>query len=369
MLRRYLLVSLGLLGLLAPRAQAGIWEDIAALRQRVDSLLAGGKPAEAVAAAEGFIRDHPKGPGMDALIEIAGGAIEKGYPKPADRVAQAERAMAAFAAVPLYYAKAAHLANHQRLWGSDPAVRDDAAVDKTCQTALELIGDQLPKDSYLLVWLYGDRMHALRRQGKGRDALWLAKDAVAFAPRMLGDPSFLGVYREMAAAGSPDDRLRAAALTYRLCDYTEPAIKAALDAVSTALTATSGPGAGLRFVKAQEDPKLDNPLKGVALPDLGPAAELLAAAGDDLQSQLCVHLYAGDVAAALAVAKQQMAKAAGQDAKALAGPLRNLARCFKAHDLHLVRANAFLEYHRSGEGDDPLPGLEKELAAEAGAKE
>jgi len=42
--------------------------------------------------------------------------------------------------------------------------------------------------------------------------------------------------------------------------------------------------------------------------------------------------------------------------------LRNLARCFKAHDLNLIRANQFLEFHRTGAGVNPLPELEGELA-------
>jgi len=46
----------------------------------------------------------------------------------------------------------------------------------------------------------------------------------------------------------------------------------------------------------------------------------------------------------------------------MATALRNLARCFKAHDLNLIRANQFLEFHRTGAGVNPLPALEGELA-------
>ena len=34
-----------------------------------------------------------------------------------------------------------------------------------------------------------------------------------------------------------------------------------------------------------------------------------------------------------------------------------------AKDLSLKRANAFLDYNRTGEGDDPLPAIEAELKA------
>ncbi len=40
---------------------------------------------------------------------------------------------------------------------------------------------------------------------------------------------------------------------------------------------------------------------------------------------------------------------------------KNIARCFKAHDCSVARANQFLQFHATGEGENPLPALETEL--------
>ncbi|MBI5832669.1 MAG: hypothetical protein HZB16_10230, partial [Armatimonadetes bacterium] len=59
----------------------------------------------------------------------------------------------------------------------------------------------------------------------------------------------------------------------------------------------------------------------------------------------------------------QLAEWTAGDEKKLARVMKNVACCFKAKDLSLKRANAFLEYNRTGEGEDPLPALEAELKA------
>jgi len=39
----------------------------------------------------------------------------------------------------------------------------------------------------------------------------------------------------------------------------------------------------------------------------------------------------------------------------MAQSLTDVARCFKAKDLNLLRANRFLEYQKTGQGENPLP--------------
>ncbi|PJB60263.1 MAG: hypothetical protein CO096_34820, partial [Armatimonadetes bacterium CG_4_9_14_3_um_filter_66_14] len=87
-----------------------------------------------------------------------------------------------------------------------------------------------------------------------------------------------------------------------------------------------------------------------------------AAAETDTDGRFNALLYAGTLAEALELAKEQLRTSAGVDWR-MATALRNLARCFKAHDLNLLRANQFLEFHRTGAGVNPLPELEAELAA------
>ena len=156
-----------------------------------------------------------------------------------------------------------------------------------------------------------------------------------------------------------DDAVGMAKLAYVLCDYTEDAISKATTFASQALTAGEGPGVGIAFAKSQEDPKVANPLKDVPIFNLGDGKKMLEVVGDDAEVKLNVLLYLGQT-------DPKRMRAAGE-AGALAGALKNLARCFKAHDLNLLRANQFLQYHRTGEGENPLKSLEAEVAKEAGA--
>ena len=148
-----------------------------------------------------------------------------------------------------------------------------------------------------------------------------------------------------------------------LSDFTEAEVNQATEWVSAALVAAQGPGAALQFAKSQDDPETASPLKEVPLLELGDPDKLLEAAGaGDRDARISVFLGTGQTAKALTEATEQMRQSAGAAPQYLADALRNLARCFKAHDLNLLRANRFLEYHRTGAGENPLPPLEGELA-------
>jgi len=90
----------------------------------------------------------------------------------------------------------------------------------------------------------------------------------------------------------------------------------------------------------------------VPLPDFS-AEQLLASAPENNRKlRLNALLYAGKFDEALTVAKDMVIKSPTTDMM-LEG-IRSLARCFKAKDLSIVRANQFLEYHKTGKGEDPL---------------
>jgi len=48
----------------------------------------------------------------------------------------------------------------------------------------------------------------------------------------------------------------------------------------------------------------------------------------------------------------RLGEARGNDA--ITASVNDIARCFKAKDLNLTRANQFIEYAKTGEGDNPL---------------
>ena len=242
--------------------------------------------------------------------------------------------------------------------------RDAKKAADLAQEVLDKLGDRLPRDYYLGYNLYMQRLIALRYAEGGEAALAFAKEAALACPSMLSNKDFLRAICD-AAKTAKDAKLTvsAAKLFYVLCDFKEDDLAKATESVAAALTASQGPGAALQFAKSQEDPDTASPLKDVPLLELSDPEKLLAAAGEgNRNARVNVFLATGQTAEALAEATEQMRQSAGAAPQYLADALRNLARCFKAHDLNLLRANRFLEYHRTGEGENPLPVLEAELA-------
>jgi hypothetical protein len=363
------LVVVGLVwagGLRAADAPAD-YAQVNRLKAQVEQLTAAGKAAEAIVVCEAFLKAHPNEPPYSgAVVEVARGVWGKHYTQRDARLALCRRILAAYEGIPAYYAAAAGQVAVDLLWAPDFAQRRPDEVDKLLATALEKVGAKLPSDSGALFALYTSRLAALTQLKQPAAGLALAREAALRTPRILSAERYWGsVYSLVKLQNDADALLGAAKLGYLLCDYAAKDLKAAVEQASAALTAKGGPGPGLAFGRAQDDLKVANPLRdpAIKLPDLGERDKLLAAAGKDSEALLNVYLLGGEVAPALKLAKQQMLASAGGDQKKLATALRNIARCFKAHDWSLARANRFLEFHRTGEGQDPLPELEAELAA------
>ena len=100
-----------------------------------------------------------------------------------------------------------------------------------------------------------------------------------------------------------------------------------------------------------------NPLLEVPWPKISAEdkAAMLETAQGDRKVQLAILLYVGDADAALALAQAGLAEA--QQPPQIAEWLERLARCLKAKDLNLTRANALLRYAKTSEGENPLQGL------------
>ena len=192
------------------------------------------------------------------------------------------------------------------------------------------------------------------------DALAAVGEAAALSPWMLSDRGYLRAVHDVARVrGDAAEILSASKLWFVMCDYTKEAIGEATEAVSRSL-AEAGPGPVMQWARAQEEGG-PNPLADVPLLETAALDTMLAAAGDSLDGRINAFLSAGRVAEALVDAKEQLRRSAGQPSWKVAKALRDLARCFKAHDLNLLRANAFLEFHGSGASDNPLPAFEDEL--------
>lgn len=317
------------------------------------------KLEEAVAVCERFFREHPDcGPAGRTLVYFVDGILWRDLEKdPETRKGIFTRGYQEFPNVPDYFALCARYLVQSYLWVDAPKAVEIA------KEALAKLGDRLP-DDYVGDSVLMFHMYALRNSSKFPEAVAAAREYAARSPRLLSHPDFQAAFFEAVRGGGKQEEIVSAAKTfYVLCDFTEEAINKATTFVSQALTAAEGPGVAIQFAKSQEDPKVKNPLKDVPVLSVGKAEEMLQAAGNDPEAKLNVLLCLGRIAEALTLAKDQMRKAT--DAGTLSTAMKNLARCFKAKDLNLIRANRFLEFHRTGEGDNPLKELEAELEKEA----
>ena len=172
----------------------------------------------------------------------------------------------------------------------------------------------------------------------------------------LYDGRYLNQYIEnLVRARKPHDAVRMAKGGYACCRFNEEAIK---DAANAAVRALMGSGAihgAQQFLEAQEDPEAENPLTDTKWPELTDEEkqQMLAACGDDQHMQVVVLLFTGDVEQAFGIATARLTDAEKPDE--IGRCIDDIARCFKAKDLNLVRANAFIKYAKEGEGENPLP--------------
>ena len=350
---------------LAEPVTAQVRQVYATARQQADQQVKAGQYEQAVATAEGFLRQYPDSGicarGMAVLVE---GVLSRNLTDPAKRHAVYQRAYDEFEAATDYYCLGAVGLIREYVWGQGGVARDAKKAADLAKEVIEKLGDRVPRDYYLGFNLYLQRLIALRYAEGGEAALAFARESALACPAMLSNKDFLRAICDAAKmTKDPKQTVSAAKLCYVLCDFKEDDLAKATEAVATALTASQGPGAALQFAKSQEDPETASPLKDVPLWDLGDPDKLLEAAGaGDRNARISVYLATGQTAKALTEATEQMRQSAGAAPQYLADALSNLARCFKAHDLNLIRANQFLEFHRTGAGVNPLPELEGELA-------
>lgn len=341
-------------------------------RKEAEQAIASKQYVTALAACEKFLDDFPDSPpfsrGMTVLANNALSAIRAGGPDGARRhAALCEELLARHGDAPEMLCLASVQLAQWWLYGAAEAERDPVKADALLEAALTQLADRLPADYYLGYNVLSLRLATLRYQRKLDEAeAWVA-EAAERSPHMLAEASFLKAVCDVARdRRDAAKRLSAAKLYFVLCDYAEKPIAEATELLGQALHAAQGPGAVLRFAEFQKTGEGANPLVDVKLPPIGERERLLASAGMSLDAQLNAYLALYDLPAALETAKQQLASSADRPAADVAKALRNLARCFKAKDLHLLRANRFLEYHQTGQGENPLMDLEDELLAEAG---
>jgi len=154
-----------------------------------------------------------------------------------------------------------------------------------------------------------------------------------------------------------DAALSTARAGYALCDFDVKAVKDMADLVRRAFIAKGEMHKGIQFLAAQDDADKPNPLHDVPMPTVTEEQkqQLFEAAGDDPVAFIHVCVYTGDNARALSRAVIYMAEAPIDDAVT---SMMEVARVLKATDLNMVRANQFINYARTGEGENPLADVD-----------
>ena len=161
-------------------------------------------------------------------------------------------------------------------------------------------------------------------------------------------------------AGEGDEAMGWAKLFWMTAPFREDRVNESTQLLLGAWKAADlTPAKGQAFLKAQEDATSPNPLRDVALPAFKP--ELVATQLGEFSHPRLAHehitlrIIEGDWHQAMLEARAHMI-ANIDDPRASV----QVCRVFKAADLNLIRANAFLEFLKTGEGPNPIVGFLKE---------
>jgi len=152
--------------------------------------------------------------------------------------------------------------------------------------------------------------------------------------------------------GQAEEGQQAAMLAFRLGAFDENQVNGSLKLLLDALALSdsrSQVGAFLQYLKTGQG---DNPLADIPMPEFSEEQlnQLLLQTGGAFPKLVTANLYAGRFDRALKAAQYEVVSISDS---ATAG-IADIARCFKAKDMHLLRANQFIQWVKTGEGTNPL---------------
>ena len=196
--------------------------------------------------------------------------------------------------------------------------------------------------------------------GDNESALAALKRYALQFPELLGQaPWYTAAFDAHVAMKDGPGALSMARAAYVLCDYEDKSLQNAAELVRRGFISNGELHKGIQFLAAQENAENPNPLRDVPLPQLTPEEkeQLLQAAGQDKPKRLLALIYTGDAETAVAVAVGYMCEAGANEA---VSSLQEVARALKAADCNVVRANQFIQYAKTGQGENPVADVEPE---------
>jgi len=223
----------------------------------------------------------------------------------------------------------------------------------------------LEANRYYFTWSLAYFLPEMKRQNKPQEATSVLLKALAAHPSIIDYP-FVGeglVQNLLRQPGHEEEALSYAKLHWMTCDFDSKWIVKATDLLQKAWMAKDLNAAqSTAFLKAQQDKSIPNPLKDVKLPALDAAAiqhelEVTPDTATHIHPRVTLLVLEGKYGDAMLIARRLLLDNPTQNASQAAG---EIARIFKAADLNMVRANAFLQYFKTGQGDNPLEDFFKE---------
>lgn len=216
--------------------------------------------------------------------------------------------------------------------------------------------------------VYGD---ALDAQLKSKEAIALYEQSGRAHLASFHNQNYLAsaIVKGLSRQQQSEQALGWAKLHFLVCDFDDEAIKRAVKLLTDAWAvealisarATPGEAPAVQFLAAQQDVKAPNPLRQVKLPALDEAAlRTQLAQSREPSDRITFLILLGEWQQAMLSARRVMI----ENPTSTQGTLQ-VCRVFKAKDASLARANAFLAWTQTKEGENPLAEFLRETAAPA----
>lgn len=323
-------------------------------------------PGQAIAQYQKFVNDHPH---LNAPIDILAGVTLAHLHYNGRKDARAaleicERTLHKHPAHPNRYSML--VAEGEILVADGQAAAAEKLLQDTWQQG------QVECGPWQVTAIMQPYTAALERQGKTEAEIKALGQALIESPALLnsGDRSQSSgasawIYQKLVDTlireARYDEALGWSKLRFMECTFDEAAIKGAGDMLAKVLTGKTGnPAAAQAFLESQQGDKAGGPLVQVALPELDDFQQkthLAALQQGNLvpPNRISLHILLGSWREAILEAHRQLVEHP-EDPNAV----QEVARIFKAHDLTIKRANAWLEFYRTGEGANPMVEFLKE---------
>jgi tetratricopeptide (TPR) repeat protein len=316
------------------------------------------QPEAAIAELQQFAAAHPQlNPERMSLLDIAiSGIYFDDLKAPEKAIAAIDTGLARsdqpYSYLPLTSYKINYLAR------SDRHAEAIALFQKELP---KLIAEPTSDFAYLRGALNSYELSA-RKAGKQDEFIATLRRILTQQPQLVAYrvPGARVVDQLVNSPGKEAEALSWAKLYWMTCDFDETSINDATALLQKAWVAKdTNTAKSMAFLKALQDSAAPNPLKDVPLPPLdeGKLRESLKTLpANSLHSRITLLLLLGEDGNAMLEARRLLLDDPAKGTVAA----REMARVFKASDLSLVRANAFLQYFQTSQGANPLDEFFKE---------